>query len=337
MKSGKDHGSGGASRFLPSFLRENLGLKIAAFLLALLVYLSIRAQIDSTTDVRNVTVNIKTPNNRILLDDKPCIVTVGLKGSKSLINKVTNSDITINADAKEVTPTQDKKFYKLKLDLRWIQTPFGTRAVEVKPETITLALDDIENRMVKVEPIFADRAKMPPEYTIGKVTVTPAEVRVEAPASKLTALKQIQTTPISLSEITHSFDCDQELDQKSYPQFTFSPAKVLVQVEILPSVQTRTFNALPVRILSATATGKERAFSCEIVSAPTVDVTVSGAKNIIETLRKEDFLPYVDISKFDKPGLYEIDVKCASERDGVKTRNIYPSRISVKLEKTSDR
>lgn len=327
----------GRTKKIPAFFRENIGLKIAAFFLAMLVYWSIRAQIDSTTDIRNVVVNIKTSDNRILMDDKPCLVMVSLKGSKTMIGKVSEEDITINADTKDAVPTKDKKFYKLKLDLRWIQTPFGTRPIEVKPETVTLALDDIENRMVKVEPIFSDRSKMPPEYTLGKVTVTPAEVRVEAPASKLTALKQIQTTPISLSDITHSFDCDQELDQKNYPQFTFSPAKVLIQVEILPSSQTRTFNALPVRILSATATGKKRTFSCEIVSAPTVDVTVSGSKNIIETLRKEDFLPYVDISKFDKAGLYQIDVKCASERDGVKTKNIYPSSISVKLEKASDR
>ena len=58
-------------------------------------------------------------------------------------------------------------------------------------------------------------------------------------------------------------------------------------------------------------------------------------KNLIETMRKDDLKPYVDISRFDKPGLYNVSVKCWSDRDGVNIRSIYPESISVKIEKAA--
>ena len=56
---------------------------------------------------------------------------------------------------------------------------------------------------------------------------------------------------------------------------------------------------------------------------------------VIETMRKDDLKPYVDISRFDKPGLYNVSVKCWSDRDGVNIRSIYPESISVKIEKSA--
>ena len=70
----------------------------------------------------------------------------------------------------------------------------------------------------------------------------------------------------------------------------------------------------------------------EIVSSPNVEITVSGLKNLIETMRKDDLQPYVDISPLDRPGLYNVSVKCWSDRDGVNIRNIHPETISVKIE-----
>ena len=52
-------------------------------------------------------------------------------------------------------------------------------------------------------------------------------------------------------------------------------------------------------------------------------------------MRKDDLKPYVDISRFDKPGLYNVSVKCWSDRDGVNIRSIYPESISVKIEKSA--
>lgn len=314
------------------FFTVNVWLKIVAILLTTLIYLSIRSQLDSTINVHNVPVLVRTSGARTLMDDKPILVSVALRGSKSLLGKVSNNDITIQVDTKNAEALPDGKFYRLKLSSAKIETPFGTRVKSLKPEAITLALDDMASAMVKVVPAFADRDKLPPEYTLGKVTVSPAEVRAEAPASKLSALKRVSTTPIPLGDITRSFDCDQELDQVNYPKFRFTPSKVLVQVEILPSSLTRTFSALPVRILALPSAGA-RPMACEIVSAPTVNITVAGAKNVIETLRKEDLFPYVDISRFTQSGLYRIDVRCAFERGGIRSAVVQPPGIEVKLEK----
>ena len=90
---------------------------------------------------------------------------------------------------------------------------------------------------------------------------------------------------------------------------------------------------MPVRVLASSTDRTNLEY--EIVSSPNVEITVSGLKNLIETMRKDDLKPYVDISRFDKPGLYNVSVKCWSDRDGVNIRSIYPESISVKIEKSA--
>ena len=77
--------------------------------------------------------------------------------------------------------------------------------------------------------------------------------------------------------------------------------------------------------------------SCEIVSNPTVDLEVSGAENVINSLRREDIFVFANISEFQKPGLYSIDLHCAIDQNGITSYTITPSKISVKLERISKR
>ena len=282
---------------------------------------------------KQIPVEIQVAEDEILLNDRP-VVTVGLQGNQTLIEKMASSVVAF-VNPREAVRTGVNS-YQLELKPSDIKTPFGIQAVSVKPKTITFSMDKLVPREVDVEAAFSDKDKLPSDYTLGKVTVTPAKVRVFAPASQLDSLKHIRTVPISLSDINHSFDCDQELDRSTYPKFRFTQSKVLVQVDIRPASRTRTFNALPVRLLVAPA-AKANMMSCEIVSSPTVDVTVSGAPNYMDYLRKDEMIPYVDISRFDKPGLYRIDVRCAFENSVIQNYRITPASISVKLEKISGR
>lgn len=315
-----------------AFFNDNKRCFIAGLVTAMLFYIYAWSAQTKPVEIQ-IPVEIQAAENEVLLNDSP-VVTVGLLGNQTLIEKMASSVEAVIDSRKAVSIGVNS--YRLDLKLSDIKTPFGIQAVSVKPKTITFTMDKLVPQEVDVEAAFTDKDKLPSDYTLGKVTVTPARIRVLAPKSRLNSLKHIRTVPISLSDINHSFDCDQELDRSTYPKFQFPQSKVLVQVDIRPASKTRTFNALPVRLLVAPAAQANR-MSCEIVSSPTVEVTVSGAPNYVDYLRKDEMIPYVDISRFDKPGLYRIDVRCAFEGSVIQKYRISPASINVKLEKISGR
>ena len=58
---------------------------------------------------------------------------------------------------------------------------------------------------------------------------------------------------------------------------------------------------------------------------------------IRKAARKEDIFIFANISDFQKPGLYWIDLHCAIDQNGITSYRITPSKISVKLERVSKR
>ena len=202
-----------------------------------------------------------------------------------------------------------------------------------------MLIDSPESRELPVEAVL-DETSLPMGYKVGKVTVNPEKIKITAPSPKLEKIKVIRTLPVSLEGIRHSFDCDQKLDFSGFSgrdNPDVDRDKVFVQVEILRAKEeTREFTAVPVRILIP-PTSRQQFMSCEIVTAPTVDLKVSGEKTVIEILRKEDFFVFADITDFTKPGLYQIDLRCAIEKTGVTKFEINPQRIGVKLERVSKR
>lgn len=320
---------------IASFFMKNL-LKFAALILTLLIWVAIRNQFQISKAV-NVTVSIHPQKGEIMLGTAtPEKVTVFLQGSKSMLEDLSGNDLKIELNTDQAERKDKVCIWHLRSSDVQVPIPLGIRVKGIEPDRVALALDRTESKKLRVEAVL-DETKLPRGYKIGKVTVEPEEVVVTAPATKLEKLKTVRTHPIPLENIIHSFDCDQPFDESySKSNIDFDRKNVLVQVEILRALKTRTFNTLPVRILIPPAS-KRQAMACEIVSAPTVDLEVSGAEDVINALRKEDIFVFANISEFQNPGLYWIDLRCAIEKNGITSFLINPSKINVKLERISKR
>lgn len=315
---------------IPSFFKDNIGRKLAALFLSTLVYFSVRTKIASSVYIKDVPVRITMPDSLVLMDNTPRYVTVKLSGSKMMMQNLNENDISVDVAVLPSLYKEGSDIYPLTIDLEDIHTPFGTSPVSVTPSKFNLMVNPLVSKSVEVTPDFQTKPGLPPGYAIGKITLNPREVRIEGPASLLRGINDIKTKPIPLGGITQNFDYMVDVAIDKSQAMTVSPAKVMAQVEIYRSHEQRRFSSVPIRVL--TATGAKNRFTIEIVSSPTVEITVSGIKNQIETMRKDDLKPYVDISRFDKPGLYNVSVKCWSDRDGVNIKSIYPESISIKME-----
>lgn len=319
-----------------AFFMKNL-LFFAAVILTLQIWLAIRLQLQVDRDIE-IPVTIQTQDNEIPLGTpSPDKVTVTLSGGSSLVSNLTGRELKMVLNTSLAKKKEEANVTKCSWTITTsnVNAPFGLRIKNVSPAMINLSLDNFITKELPVEAIL-NEADLPDGYKIGKVTIEPEKVTVRAPSSKLSKLKKVRTTPIPLDNITHSFDCDQGIDSEKYTDIDFDRKNVLVQVEILRRTRTRNFKTLPVRILIPSASRKQT-MACEIVSNPTVDLEVSGAEHVINALRREDIFIFANISEFQKPGLYQIDLRCAIDKNGISAFKISPSKVQVKLEQISKR
>ena len=318
-----------------AFFMKNL-LTFGALLLTLLIWGAIRFQFR-TEKTLEVDIAVDPQKGEIPLGSPtPEKVTVTLQGDKSRLDNISEKSVKITLKTEQAKRKEKSCIWDLsKSDVKLPYYTIGIKVHSIKPDKVKMLVDKLASKTLPVEAIL-DETTLPSGYKVGKVTVSPEKITVTAPSSKLEKIKTIRTLPISLENITHSFDCDQEFDTENYSDLDFDRKNVLVQVEILRALKTRTFNTIPVRILIPPSS-KKQTLSCEIVSAPTVDLEVSGAENVIDLLRKEDIFVFASISDFTKPGLYWIDLRCAIDKNGITSSKIDPPKISVKLEQISKR
>ena len=316
-----------------SVLFKKYLLLIGALLLSLLIWRSIRSQFETKVDI-SIPVTVKMSAGEVSLGTaSPEKVSVTLEGSQTLLDNIVSRDFELELDTAQAKKEDNIRIWTLKKSD--FKVPHWVKIKSFSPAKVQILLDKVESRKLPVEAVM-DESKLPRGYKVGRVTIEPKEVTVIAPSTKLDKLKTIRTLPIPLDNITHSFDCDQAFDSNKYSDIDFDRKNVLVQVEIIRAIKTRTFKTLPVRILIPPAS-KQQAMVCEIVSSPTVDLDVSGAEAVINALRRDNIFVFADISEFQKPGLRSIDLHCAIDRNGITSFKLTPARIDVKLERISKR
>ena len=319
-----------------AFFMKNL-LLFAAVILTVQIWLAIRYQLQVDREIE-IPVTIQTQGDEVPLGTpSPDKVTVFLSGGSSLVNNLTGRELKLVLNTRQAEKKEEGNITRCTWTVSNsnIEAPIGVRIKNVSPTQINLSLDKFISDELAVEAIW-NESELPAGYKIGNVTIEPKKVKVRAPSSKLSLLTKIRTTPIPLNNITHSFDCDQDIDSTKYADIDFDRKNVLVQVEVLRRTRTRSFKTLPVRILIPSAS-RQQAMTCEIVSNPTVDLEVSGAENVVNSLRREDIFIFANISEFLKPGLYQIDLRFAIEKNGISSFKITPSKVNVKLERISRR
>ena len=318
-----------------AFFMKNL-LLIAAVILTVQIWLAIRYQLQIDREIE-IPVTIQTQGDEVPLGTpSPDKVRVSLAGPSSLVNNLTGRvKLVLNTGQAKKKEEGNISRCTWTVSTSNIEAPIGLRIKNVSPEIINLSLDKFISDELTVEAVWNEN-ELPAGYKVGNVTIEPKKVKVRAPSSKLSLLKKIRTTPIPLNNITHSFGCDQGLDKGKYTDIDFDRKNVQVQVEIRRRNRTRSFKTLPVRILIPSAS-RQQAMACEIVSNPTVDLEVSGEENVINALRRENIFIFANISEFQKPGLYQIDLRCAIEKNGISAFKITPAKVNVKLERISRR
>jgi YbbR domain-containing protein len=313
--------------FFPGFISNDFPRKLIALFFALLVYFTVNYKIGDEGKIQGVPVKINIPNSLVSMEEGAPKVTLDVRASSRNLKKLTSASFSVRVYVNESKYVSNEP-YPVKITPQDVNAPLGVKVVKVEPDEILLTLDRNISRKVPVKAKLERTSKLPEGYTAGEVKLTPEEITITGPGRQVDKIKSMFTEPIPLDKTTtESFDFFIPLAVTS-SVIKMNPPKVMAQVEIVREEEKKLFRSVPLKILESSS---EKNLKAELITTPHVDINVVGSKTKLKLMKASQLKAYLDISSFDKPGVYNVDVGCWTLVENVKVDSIYPPQVQVKL------
>ena len=314
-------------KFISRALFDDFPRKLIALFFAVLVYLTVSYKTGEEGIIQNVPVKITIPASLVNMEETVPKVTLSIRASQRTLRRVTAADFSIETDV------LNSKFvsgdpYHIKLDPSEVKTPIGVTVIKVTPEELLVTVDQNLSKKVEVLPKFRNESGLPKGYAVKNAVLMPGEVVISGPGKIIEGIKNVHTMPIDLKDTFDSFDFMAQVDNSS-DIIKINPPKVMAKIEIVREEEEKIIRAVPLKIM--TSTKGDNYFDAELLSSANVDITVSGPKDKVEHVSVDQLKPYVEVSAFEKPGIYNADISCFCSLDGVKIKNIFPHQVQLKI------
>jgi len=210
-------------------------LKLVAFGIALVVWFFVNRITNDRRVVQAVPLEVRTRAGVMVLQQSTTMVDVEIRGTRNDVRQVSREDLVVRLDLSRETSTGEQS-YRLGpaavLGPRWVQP------VAVQPARVTLVVDEVVNRELKVVPQIV--GELPPGFRIERVLLHPAEVTVRGPKSRLEKETTISTLPIDVGGRRTSFRERVELTTDPLADLPVERRRVEVDVRIWEPGQAET-------------------------------------------------------------------------------------------------
>lgn len=310
---------------VPLFVRRDFLRKMMALLFAILLWFYVEGQVREGETFDNIPVKLKYDRNSICLEKEVFTVSVAVRGSGRVLQKVRPSDLKVSAEITSVP--KGVGFYELPLPPESVSAPAGVRVTQVIPARLTLPVDRMETRNnVPVRVTFSGSLRA--GYQVGKCSVSPSQVDIRGPGKVLPDVRELVTEPVPLDEtLTQEFEVDVKLASRA--GITANTESVHVVVEVSKQTILQTYQELPLYVLSGSGD------SLVVTEAlPAVSITLQGPRAVLESVDAFALRPFVDISTITKPGRYRRPVQLwVGGLATVMVESVTPSIVDVTVGK----
>ena len=295
---------------------RNFGLKVLALAIAVLLWFTMAGEHVVERIVRVPLEMQNRPERLELVGNPPDQVEVRLRGSSGLLSRLQPGDIVVILDLEAARP--GSRLFHLRTDQ--VRSPFGVTVSQVIPQTVSLAFEIGEARVV---PIRADVEGEPaPGYALGRVTVSPSSVEVIGPSSDLHALRDATAEPVSVEGATETVEHRVTVGVDDSALRLREPVTATVRVEIVPAPVERTFAQVRVAPRN-TPQGR----TAEVPG--TVTVFVRGGRDALSQIDAGAITAFVDLAGLG-PGRYNLPVRIDPSRAFGVSR-IEPQVVEVRI------
>lgn len=177
------------------------GLRLLSVAIAVALWLAISVENREARGQRAVTASVtyNSPPELVLLDPIQEL-RVLLSGPESQIASLDPRQVSVRVDLPETDPGR----HTLSLGPDDVSLPPNLRVESITPNQVTIEVDRRATKQLRIEPTFTGEPAA--GAMVGRVTVVPAEVVVEGPASSLARLDHLKTQPIDLDGHALNFE-----------------------------------------------------------------------------------------------------------------------------------
>lgn len=275
-----------ALTFLRESFTENLGLKALAMTFALGLFAFLQGQTDEQQRTIPVPIVMRLPPEgaaRELMTPIPASIHVTLRGpARALDRQLQTGIVPIEIDLR------DGHKESISFDPQSFSFPPETTINIIDPPSIDLEWEDVVTRQI---PLQAAITGQPAEgYVVrGEPDVDPIQLTVRGPVSVIETMQFARLSAFDVSGLsagTHRRRI--AIDAAPVRARYIGAGTANVTVTIARRVSEAKFENRPVEVVGLPGGG----------SVPrTVDVTVSGAPEVIHALRPEQVIPRADLTK----------------------------------------
>jgi len=296
---------------------HNLGLKLIALFSALVLWLHVSTERVYTIEKPIKLIYVGAQKNIAILNPLPDHVIAHIRGKGKSLFLLQFSHLHVQV-----------KLTKLKPGIRVIRIPKDIslpqdrdlELVDVEPDSIVVSVDRILTRKVRVA---VKTTGSPKEgFALLRTSVLQKNIKLKGPSQLIRDYPKVETEPVELDGKDSTFVTRVKL-LPPIPKTSLSPESVKVKVYIEPASLV-TFEDLPL-VVSGISPQKVK------LNPPKVQVTLSGPKSLMKSLKKNQVKARIYIEK-PEVGTYSITPNILVPT-WAKVLEIKPPKIKVTVSK----
>ena len=167
-----------------------------------------------------------------------------------------------------------------------LKLPQGIRAIDIKPETIAVVLDEIIKKNVPVEALVLMSFRE--GYgVVGDVRTTPDSVTLTGAKSLVDKINQWQTEPLEFSNLKSGVNARVALSDTFAFGITPTPSFVSLQIDVQPTAE-KSFKGIPVEVSQVPGN------RVVVLIPPKIDIIIRGGVEQVAATEQKDFSAYID-------------------------------------------
>jgi len=188
------------------FLLENIGLKIAAVLLSIVlwVFVTSRGQselsVDAPLEFKNIPQGLEVVNHPVKT------ITLTIRGQERFIKNIRPSDVRVPVDLSKAK--KGESVYYIRRDD--IVLPHAITVTNIIPSNIKVTVEETVAKTVKVIALITGEPER--GYYVKSIDVRPQTAEIEGVRSEIARVKNIKTESLDITGLNETITQDLKLD-----------------------------------------------------------------------------------------------------------------------------
>lgn len=259
---------------------ENVGLKILALLLALLLF-AVSRQPKAQVRLSGVPLEFQNISPGLEVSgDVAQSVSVRLSGPRDVVRNLSPNQLLVIANLSN----KDSGERNVQLRPDADSLPDNVEVLQIVPPSIRLKLEKTMKRFVTVMPQF--EGDVPEKLEVYRKIVEPPIIEIEGPKSQVERLNEVMTETVNLAGHTSSFKTSLDVENPQNSIRVNTPGPIMLTIEIGERRITRHYTNIPVQWINQPAGTRPQ--------YKTIDLDLYGPQSAFKELKPADIRVTLD-------------------------------------------